>query len=368
MPTAAGSDPSLDYSFGFDEQLQQQWEWTERYATQPEILRYANHVADRFGLWPDLQFETRIEASIYDESAQRWIVRTSTGDVVSAQHVIMAVGTPSTPKLPEIDGIETFTGATYQTSRWPHEGVDFTGKRVAVIGTGSSAIQSIPLIAQQAGQLVVFQRTANFSVPALNRYYGTVNRDNVTLVNVRRTPITRITATGIDTTDTSFEFDAIIYATGFDALTGSLVAVDVTGRAGVTLKEAWKDGPMTYLGLAASGFPNFHLITGPQSPSVLANMMVAIEQHVDWIADAMVHLRNQNLHTMEASAAAAERWAAHNAEVGNMTLFPQSNSWYMGSNVPGKPRVLLPYLGGFGVYAEQCDKIAASDYEGFVLA
>ncbi|MGF1599760.1 MAG: flavin-containing monooxygenase [Acidimicrobiales bacterium] len=483
-PGARCDVTSMDYSYSFDPELEQEWTWSEKYATQPEILRYANHVADRYDLWPDMQFDSRIEGATFDETANRWTVRTSTGDVVSCQHVVMAVGTLSAPKLPEIEGVDAFDGEVYQTQRWPHEGVDFTGKRVGVIGTGSSAIQSIPLIAAQAAHTTVFQRTPNFSMPAGNRpltdeevaerkaayrdyraacresffgipiegepkmafdvseeerdatyqagwdagnlvgligaygdvlfdkaandtaaefirrkirsivddpqlaedlcpddypvgtkrpcldtgYYETFNRENVRLVNLRRNPITKITATGVETADETFEFDAIVYATGFDAMTGSLVNVDVKGRNGVTLKEAWADGPRTYLGLAAAGFPNFHLVTGPQSPSVLSNMMVSIEQHIDWIADAVAHLRDHGLHTIEATPEAVDAWVTHSNEVGDQTLYPLANSWYMGANVPGKPRVFLPYVGGVGPYRQKCDEVAAAGYEGFVLS
>ena len=483
-PGARCDVQSLDYSFSFDSELEQEWEWTEKFSTQPEILRYANHVADRYDLWQDMQFNTRIEAAHFDEGAGRWIVRTDQGDVVSAQHVVMAVGTLSTPKLPETPGIETYQGETYQTQKWPHGGVDFTGRRVAVIGTGSSAIQSIPLIAEQAAHLTVFQRTPNFSMPAGNRlldadevaerradypayrqmaresffgipipgepkmafevsdderdatyqagweagnlvaligaygdilfdkaandtaaefirskirdivddpevaedlcptdypvgtkrpcldtnYYATFNRPNVRLVNLRKTPITQLTPQGIDTSEESFEFDAIVYATGFDAMTGSLVAVNVRGVGGVELKEAWSDGPMTYLGLAVSGFPNFYTVTGPQSPSVLSNMMVSIEQHVDWIADCMVYMRDNGYSTIECTPEDQLAWVEHSSELGDQTLYPLANSWYMGANVPGKPRVFLPYIGGVGPYREKCDQVAANGYEGFKLA
>ncbi len=475
---------SVDYSFSFDPELEQEWEWSEKYATQPEILRYANHVADRYELWPDMQFDTRIEAAHWNEGLGRWLVSTSAGDLVSAGHVVMAVGTLSAPKLPEIPGIETYQGATYQTQKWPHEGVDFTGKRVAVIGTGSSAIQSIPLIAAQAAHTTVFQRTPNYSMPAGNRpldpaevadlkanyrdyrqrakesffgvpvetdprtafevsekerqatyqagwdsgnlvgligayadilfnkeandtaaefirnqirsivkdpetaealcpkdypvgtkrpcldtnYYQTFNKPNVRLVNLRNNPITEITPTGIKVGGEEIEVDAIVYATGFDAMTGSFTRVDIQGVGGVKLAEEWADGPRTYLGVAMAGFPNFWAVTGPQSPSVLSNMMVSIEQHVDWITDCLVNLRDKGLTTIEAEASAQEAWVEHSAELGNQTLYPLANSWYMGANVPGKPRVFLPYIGGCGPYRERCDEVATKGYEGFKLA
>ncbi len=483
-PGARCDVASVDYSFSFDPELEKEWVWSEKYSTQPEILRYANHVADRYKLWPDMQFDTRIESSYFDEAAGRWTVRTSQGDVVSAQHLVMAVGTLSAPKLPEIPGIESFKGATYQTSRWPHEGVDFTGLRVGVIGTGSSAIQSIPIMAAQASEFTVFQRTPNFSMPAGNRpvsqaeadeikagypnyrqaakesffgvpmpadikgcfevsdeereatyqagwdagslvgligafndvlydqkandtaaafihnkirsivkdpevadalcptnhpvgtkrpcldtgYYETFNLDHVRLVNLLKTPITEITPTGINTAEESFEFDAIVYATGFDAMTGSFVRVDIRGRDGQELKEVWKDGPKTYLGLGVAGFPNFYTVTGPQSPSVLSNMMVSIEQHIDWIAECMEYMADQGFATIEPTSDSAEAWVEHSIELGDQTLYPMANSWYMGANVPGKPRVFLPYVGGCGPYREKCNEVAAKGYEGFELA
>jgi len=474
---------SVDYSFSFDPELEQEWEWSEKYATQPEILRYANHVADRYDLWPDMQFNTRIEAAHWNEELGRWLVSTSAGDLVSVGHVVMAVGTLSAPKLPEIPGIETYQGATYQTQKWPHEGVDFTGKRVAVIGTGSSAIQSIPLIAEQAAHTTVFQRTPNYSMPAGNRpldpvevaelkanyrdyrqrakesffgvpvetdprtafevseeerqatyqagwdsgnlvgligayadilfnkeandtaaefirnqirsivkdpetaealcpkdypvgtkrpcldtnYYQTFNKPNVRLVDLRKTPITEITPKGIKVGGEEIEVDAIVYATGFDAMTGSFTRVDIRGTGGAKLADEWADGPRTYLGVAMAGFPNFWAVTGPQSPSVLSNMMVSIEQHVDWITDCLVYLRDKGLHTIEATPEAQDAWVEHSNEIGNQTLYPLANSWYMGANVPGKPRVFLPYIGGCGPYREKCDEVAAKGYEGFKL-
>jgi cation diffusion facilitator CzcD-associated flavoprotein CzcO len=475
---------SIDYSFSFDPELEQEWVWEEKYATQPEILRYANHVADRYQLWPDMQFNTRIDAAHFNEGIGRWIVRTDQGDVISAQHVVMAVGTLSAPKLPEIPGIESYQGATYQTQKWPHEGVDLTGQRVAVIGTGSSAIQAIPLIAEQAAHLTVFQRTPNYSMPAGNRptdpdqiaelkanyrpyrqaakesffgvpvegtpkmafevseaerqatyqkgwdagnlvgligafgdvlfdkaandtaaefirnkvrsivkdpelaetlcpkdypvgtkrpcldtgYYETFNKEHVRLVDLRKTPITEITPKGIMVGDELIEVDAIVYATGFDAMTGSFTRVDIRGVGGVQLKEEWANGPTTYLGLAITGFPNFFSVTGPQSPSVLSNMMVSIEQHIDWIADCINYLRTNSYGTIEARPEAQTAWVEHSNELGNQTLYPLANSWYMGANVPGKPRVFLPYIGGCGPYREKCDQVAANGYEGFKLA
>jgi cyclohexanone monooxygenase len=482
-PGARCDVESINYSYSFSPELEQEWSWSEKYSPQPEILEYANHVADRFDLRKDIEFETRVDAAVWDDEQSRWILTTSKGDTISTQFYIMASGCLSHSKLPEIPGVASFEGPTYHTGHWPHEGVDFTGMRVGVIGTGSSGIQSIPIMAEQATQLTVFQRTPNFSMPAGNRpldpaevaalkarypehreaarqsgfgvpvqeptksaleatpeerdhayqagwdsgnlvgmllafndlitnkeandtaaefirnkirsivkdpqtaedlcpfdhpmgtkrpcldtgYYETYNRDNVTLVNLRREPIEEITPTGIRTSERRFEFDAIVFATGFDAMTGALVAVDIQGRDGLTLREKWADGTRTYLGLMVAGFPNFFTITGPASPSVFSNMMISIEQHVDWIGDAMVHLRDEGKAAIEATTEAEDSWVQHNVEAGDATLYPLANSWYMGSNVPGKPRVLMPYIGGVGVYRAECDEIVADGYRGFVL-
>ncbi|MDH4076634.1 MAG: alpha/beta hydrolase fold domain-containing protein, partial [Acidimicrobiia bacterium] len=399
-------------------------------------------------------------------------------------HYVMATGCLSLPKVPDVPGVERFAGDLWFTNRWPHEGVDFTGQRVAVIGTGSSGIQSIPLIAEQAAQLTVFQRTPNFSAPAANgpvrpehrakleadrdayreaarqstagvpitpsqepmftlapeeirrrleagweaadlltlnssfadvivnpaanevvqeffrekirekvtdpqvaedlsprtfpiytkrqcldtNYYETFNLPHVKLVNLRRTPITSITETGIDTTKESMMFDAIVFATGFDAMTGAIVAVDIRGRDGVELADVWAHGPRTYLGLNVHGFPNFFTITGPGSPSVLSNMVVSIEQHVDWITGTLEYLRAEGLETIEATETAQDGWVSHVNDWADITLFPQANSWYMGANVPGKPRVFLPYVGGVGPYRAICDEVVERGYLGFELS
>src|SRR5262245_38736622 len=482
-PGARCDVESLSYCYSFSPELAQEWVWSEKYSTQPEILRYANHVADRFDLRKDMEFETRIEKAVWSDSTSRWTLTTSKGDTLSARYYIMASGCLSQSKLPEIPGVESFRGPTYHTGHWPHGGVDFTGLRVGVIGTGSSGIQSIPLIAQQAAQLTVFQRTPNFSMPAGNRllsaleiaeikarypehwaaartsafgipfdagtrsalevskeerdaafqkgwdsgvlvslmlcfndmitnrdanetacefvrdkirslvkdpqtaedlcpydhpigtkrpcldtnYYATFNRDNVELVNLRRTPIETVTPTGIRTSEKTFTFDALVYATGFDAMTGALVAVDIQGRNGISLKDKWANGVRTYLGLTVAGFPNFFTITGPASPSVFSNMMVSIEQHVQWIGACMARLRDRGELSIEATEAAEDAWVQHNTEAGDATLYPLANSWYMGSNVPGKPRMLMPYIGGVGVYRQECDDIVANDYRGFIV-
>ena len=481
-PGARCDVESLDYSYSFSDELQQEWRWTERYASQPEILKYIAHVADRFDLRRDIQLGTRVTAAVFDETTSRWTVETDRGDRVSARFCIMATGCLSDAQVPDIEGLETFEGRWYHTGRWPHEGVDFTGRRVGVIGTGSSAIQSIPLIARQAAHLFVFQRTPNFSIPARNApldpeyerrvkagyaefrrqaresrvgfvterndqsalavspeerqrayetrwsrgglgfnatfadlltdqaandtaaeffrakiraivrdpavadllsprdypvgtkrlcvdtdYYATFNRDNVTLVDVRAAPIEAITPRGVRTRDAAYDLDSLVFATGFDAMTGALLAIDIRGRGGRTLREAWAEGPRTYLGIAVAGFPNLFTITGPGSPSVLSNMIVSIEQHVDWIADCLAHMRARSLVAVEATAGAQERWVAHVDAVGHATLYPRANSWYMGANVPGKPRIFMPYIGGVGAYRQLCDDVAARGYEGFAL-
>lgn len=480
-PGARCDIESLDYSYSFDPELEKQWQWSERYATQPEILRYLQFVADRYDLRRDIQFSTRVERADWDEDAPQWKVTTANGDCLTSQFYVMATGCLSLPKEPDVPGANRFGGTTYSTNAWPHDGVDFTGKRVAVIGTGSSGIQSIPLIAKEASQITVFQRTANYAAPANNgpvreehlqklqadrdtyheearwsragvplprseepfftvepeerqrrlekgfargdlltintlftdlvsnqaandsvaeffrdkvrakvtdpqtaedlcakdfplftkrlcletNYFETFNLPHSKLINLRHTPIESITETGIDTTEESMEFDSIVFATGFDAMTGAIVAVDIRGRHGIELKDVWEDGPKTYLGLNVHGFPNFFTITGPGSPSVLSNMVVSIEQHVDWITAAFEHLRNQGLKTLEATAAAQEGWATHVNDFANLTLYPVANSWYMGANVPGKPRVFLPYIGGVDTYRQACNEVVERDYLGF---
>jgi cation diffusion facilitator CzcD-associated flavoprotein CzcO len=482
-PGARCDVESMAYSYSFSPELEQEWTWTEKYPTQPEILRYIEHVADRFDLRRDVTFETRVTDAVYSDVTSRWTVTTNTGEVIDTQYLIMATGCLSTSKAPEIPGAERFGGPTYHTGHWPHEGVDFTGMRVGVIGTGSSGIQSIPIIAGQASELTVFQRTPNFSMPAGNRpldeaevadmkarypdfreaqrtsgfgvpieaatqsalevgddvrsatyqagwdagnlvailasyndtltskdandtaaefvrgqirsivkdpelaetlsprsfpfgtkrpcldsgYYDTFNQEHVDLVDIRKTPLVEITERGVRTSEDEYEFDAIVFATGFDAMTGALLAVDIRGRDGISLREKWAEGPRTYLGLAVAGFPNLFTITGPSSPSVLSNMIVSIEQHVEWITDCIEHLREQGVAEIEPTVEAEDGWVQHVEEVGNMTLYPTADSWYMGSNVPGKPRVFMAYIGGVGAYREKCDDVAAKGYEGFAL-
>jgi len=482
-PGARCDIPTVDYSYSFDPELEDEWTWSEKYATQPEILRYLQHVADKHDLRRDIQFSTTVAEATWDDEQRLWHIRTDRGDELTARYYVMATGCLSMPKAAEVEGLERYRGDVYFTSRWPHEGVDFTGKRVAVIGTGSSGIQSIPLIAAQAEALTVFQRTPNFSIPAHNgpvpekmrdaiagraaeyreaakwsvggipveptqvvtfsvtpeertaryedawqagelfailgvyadlmvnpdanaelagflhdkirsivddpetadtlcpkdhpfgtkrpcldtNYFATYNLPHVRLVDLRKHPFRSITESGIDTVDESLEFDAIVFATGFDAMTGALVAVDITGRDGVTLKDKWAHGPTTYLGLTTVGFPNLFFITGPGSPSVLSNMAVSIEQHVDWVADCIADLHARGVDTIEPTETAEAGWVQHVNDCADITLYPTANSWYMGANVPGKPRVFLPYIGGVGKYRIACDEVVDRDYLGFRL-
>ena len=481
-PGARCDVESMEYSYQFSEELQQEWEWSERYSPQGEILQYANHVADRFDLRRDIQFETVVRSAHYQEATADWEVTTDGGDVVRARFVVMATGCLSAANTPDFKGLSTFRGATYHTGNWPHEGVDFTGLRVGIIGTGSSAIQSIPLIAEEAAHLTVFQRTPNFSVPAGNQpldpdlvaeiksdyagfrarnralptgfgsrydvfedsalevsdaereqrleqhwqlggllfmrafgdlgldraanetaaefirekiraivddpetaeklcpdtvvgckrlcadtgYFATFNRDNVSLVDVSERPIDEITPAGLKTGGVEYELDALVFATGFDAMTGALLAVDIRGRHGLSLKEKWTAGPRTYLGLNVAGFPNLFTITGPGSPSVLSNMIQSIEQHVEFIADAVGYMDAHGYRTIEAQTAAEDGWVNLVNAMADMTLYPTCNSWYLGANVPGKPRVFMPYL-GFPTYVEKCEDVVAKGYDGFEL-
>ncbi len=486
-PGARCDSDAYIYGFTFDKQLLQEWEWTERYPEQPEILRYLEHVAKRHDLKRDIQFGTRVTGAEFDEKSKLWNVHFDKGDDVKAHYFIAAVGSLTTTNMPQIKGLESFKGKWYHTSRFPHEGVDFTNKRVGVIGTGATAVQAIPEIAQQAKQLTVFQRTANYCVPARNgkvdpevvkarkadyegvikrtresffgqehyfipksvleatpeererefdrmwdaggfafwlgnyqdmffnqesndicadyikrkirktvkapalaeklipkgyaygtkrqpldtNYYETFNKDNVLLVDANTDgAIEEITGKGIRAGGKEYEFDIIVFATGFDAMTGPLKALNLKGRAGRTLDKEWVDGPHSYLGISVAGFPNLFTITGPQSPSVLSNMPTSIEQHVEWVTDCIAAMRKAGQSTIEASAAAQDAWVAHVNEVVNTTLMVGANSWYMSANIPGKPRAFLPYLApeGVGGYRRKCDEVAANGYEGFELA
>ncbi len=471
---------SMEYSYKFSDELQQEWEWSERYSPQPEILAYANHVADRFHLRRHFAFQSSVTSAKYNEADKLWAVMTDTGDQVNARYLIMATGCLSAANIPDFRGLDGFSGPTYHTGAWPKEGVDFSGQRVAVIGTGSSGIQSIPFIAEQAKHLTVFQRTPNFSVPARNKpldpdlaasikanyaqfradayqqpaafgahfprredsvldatpderdarfeeywghggfmflsafgdigsspttnklaadfvrkkireivkdpdvaevlcpdsiigckrlvadsgYFETYNRTNVDLVDVSSSPIECFTATGLEANGRTFEFDAVVFATGFDAMTGALLQIDIQGREGLSLKEKWSAGPRTYLGLASAGFPNLFMMTGPGSPSVLANMVTGIEQHAEYIADVISWADERDVGSFEADVEAEDNWV----EVVNMrseaTLYPKCNSWYLGANVPGKPRVFMPFI-GFPDYVTMANEVAAKGYKGF---
>ena len=484
-PGARCDIQTIDYSYTFDPELENTWTWSEKYATQPEILRYLGFVADRYDLRRDIRFKTKVTEAKWDEATERWQLTTSSGTPVSCRHYIMATGCLSAPKPPEIDGVKDFEGKVYFTGRWPHDGVDLAGKRVAVIGTGSSAIQSIPLIAEQAAHLTVFQRTPNFALPAHNgpspsdrmdlfqsdraayreqarqsmtgvpypqqtvvswqlsdaerrerferawaagdlvhiltqlwadqavdidgnkivqdlirekiraavndpetaaaltphdhpfgakrpcldtNYYATYNRPNVTLVNLRQEPIKAITATGITTARRSVDVDVIVFATGFDAMTGAIRAVHpITGRGGKSLTDVWAQGPQTYLGLTVEGFPNFFMITGPGSPSVLSNMAVSIEQHVDWVVDRIAALRDAGFTTIEPTETAQAGWGRHMTDCSMVTLHRLANTWYTGANVPGKVQGLMPYTGGVGPYRSICDEVTARGMLGFKL-
>lgn len=483
-PGARCDVESMEYSYSFSNDLQGEWQWTEKYAAQPELLRYAGHVADRFRLREDIQFNTRVVSAEFDANKNLWTVSTDQGETVEAQFFIMAGGCISLPRMPEFPNRDSFKGKLYHTGTWPHEGVDFSGMRVGVIGTGSSGIQIIPQLARQAAHCTVFQRTPNFSLPAFNGpmdpqferwykkhyqarrekarytsagiaghplpdkgalevsteernrvyeegwnrgstgltrafkdilsnkdanetmsefvrekirntvkdpqvaalltptdhfigtkricldsdYYETYNRTNVELVDVRKQPIQEITPKGISTTEKEYELDAIVFATGYDAVTGAVLNIDIRNRDGLTLAQKWTAGPRTYLGLMTAGLPNLFLVTGPGSPSVLTNMITSIEHHVEWITDCLAYLRDQGIQRMEADSAYEDRWVEHVNEVANTTLFPLADSWYTGANIPGKPRVFLPYIGGHGNYRMKCADVAFKGYEGFKLS
>ncbi|MCC2626750.1 MAG: dependent oxidoreductase [Thermomicrobiales bacterium] len=481
-PGARCDVESLEYSYKFDESLQSEWAWSERYATQPEILRYIEHVADRFDLRRDVEFERTVTAAEYDEHSKTWRVTAAGGKCYRARYFIAATGCLSQPNEPKYPGQAGFGGDIYYTSRWPHQGVDFTHKRVAVIGTGSSGIQSIPIIAAQADHLTVFQRTPNFSVPACNRpllpdevaktkieyarfrehnleqpfafnlfvnpktmaeaspderereferrwsafgglqflgafqdlfldpaanrtaqdfirgkirkivkdpwkakmlmpsdhavgckrlcsdtgYFETFNRPNVDLVDIRAEPIESFVPTGVSLGGRVVEVDAIVYATGFDAMTGALSRIEIKGRNGCRLAEEWAHGAQTYLGLMTAGFPNFFMITGPGSPSVLTNMVMAIEDHVDWIANCVAFLDTKGMATIEASRHRQSEWMRDVAAIAESTQFSGCNSWYYGSNIPGKPRIFTVYV-GFTEYRKKIAAIAAQRYDTFAL-
>ncbi len=479
-PGARCDVPSMEYSYQFDPDLQQEWEWTERYASQGEILKYLEHVADRFDLRRGIRFETTVKTARFDEAAGSWVVETEGGDRVSAQFLIMATGCLSARYTPDFEGMEAFEGMVCHTGKWPEAGVDTAGKRVGVIGTGSSGIQVTPMLARDAEHLFVLQRSPAYSVPSQNRplgseeqneikarygefraeakrnragimyvlgensaldadgqelqreyektwdvgglgftaafrdifdsveanktaadfvrdkiayivrdpavaealtphtligckrlcvdanYFDTFNRSNVTLVDLRKGPIERFTKTGIVVAGTEIPLDVIVLATGFDAITGALLRIDIRGRGGIELKQKWAEGPGTYLGHSIAGFPNMFAITGPCSPSVLSNLVPSIEQDVDWIGDCIGYMRERGRQVVEATPEAEAGWVAHVNDVAQRTIYPLEDSWYVGANIPGKPRVFLPYI-GFPDYVERCTEVADRGYTGYVL-
>jgi cation diffusion facilitator CzcD-associated flavoprotein CzcO len=483
-PGARCDVESVDYTYTFSRELLGEWTWSERFSTQPEILDYARYVADKFDLRRDIKFEAKIVSARYDEAANQWTVTTDKGESITCHWLVTTVGCLSVPKDPDFEGLDSFKGQWVQTGAWPKEGADWAGKNVLIVGTGSSAIQTIPEVAKTAGHLTVFQRTANYSVPAYNGplpdyrqkevfadypgyleslkktrggqtfelgtdlmaaefspeeqrermeqawqfgrwnlqscfrditlsedtnrmvadffaekvrglvkdpataeklipkgypfgtkrlcldsdYFETFNRDNVDLVDINEEPIVRITEDGLQTSAKHYPADLIIFAIGFDAMTGPLVNLGIEGRGGISLKQAWQDGPECYLGIAAPGFPNLFMVNGPSSVSVLSNMILTLEHHVDWIADCIEAMRKQGRDTIEAREDATHEWAEHTEMVANRTLFPKANSWYMGANVEGKPRMFMAYIGGFDNYVARFDAVAASGYQGFELS
>lgn len=482
-PGARCDVESIDYSYSFDQDLEQDWTWSERYPSQPELLAYARHVATRFELYDNIYFGTEITAADWDETTHRWTLTTTAGDTYCAPFCMMATGALSIPNIPEIPGLDTFAGKLVTTFDWPEELSDFTGERVGVVGTGSSGVQVIPEIAQTAEQLYVFQRTPSYSLPSVNRpltseesaavkrnyparraaardsfdglpidnsglsacevserkrdamyqeaydngapfefqsiftdqltdidanttaadfvaktiearvhdadtartliptsypigtrrlcidtdYYETFNRSHVTLVDLLDSPIDHIDSTAVVIDTTRYELDTLVLATGFDAVTGALNRIDIRGRHGQLLRDKWAAEISSYLGLMAHGFPNLFTISGPLSPSVLSNMMVTIEHHVAWITDCIDHLLRHDISHIEATAQAEAEWSQHAKAVADNTLYPLTDSWYMGANVEGKSHQLLPYAGGVGAYRRMTHEIAADNYRGFQL-
>jgi len=482
-PGARVDIQSMEYSYSFDEALQQEWRWTERYAGQPELLRYANHVADRFGLRDGILFHTRMQGAAFDEAARQWVVQAADGRQWRARFLVMASGPLSSPNRPDFPGLRDFAGPVHHTADWPHTPVDFSGQRVAVVGTGSSAVQAIPIIAQQARELTVFQRTAAYAAPARNApldpdfearikadyanfrarnrrmhggfgnllppnpvsalaatpaqraaafeerwqvggfailgafndlltnleanalvaefvrgkirgtvqdpataallspthtigckrlcvdsgYYETFNRPNVRLVDVSQQPIDRFDARGLHSGGRHFAFDTLVLATGFDAMTGTMLRLDLRGRGALSIQDKWRAGPLNYLGLGIAGFPNLFNIAGPGSTSAFTNVIVAIEHHVDWIAACIAHLDAQGHRTIEATESAEAAWTEHVNAAARRTVFLSCNSWYLGANIPGKPRMFMPLADGFPRYADHCATVARKGYEGFVL-
>jgi len=487
--------PIIEYSFSFSDELQQEWDWSEVMAGQPEIEQYLNHTADRFDLRKDIKFNTKVKDAIYDEAANIWTVTTDQGDVYKAKYCILATGCLNEPNYPGFNNADSFKGDIYHTAQWPREGVDLSGKRVAIIGCGSSGVQAIPQIAKQAKELIAFQRSPVYTFPAKNapmnpdflaqakvdyddireqqrnnemgicnyrgpkkdkdpnaaptprpskklmditpeqrkqeikdfginvltlyvdtyynpeaneiactlyreflaeylgdeqkadalspknyplhckrpvidtEYYSAFKQDNVSIVDLRDNAVEEVTATGLRTTNGEYEFDVLVYATGFDAMTGTIKRLNIRGRDDVLLSDTWKDGPRMYMGLQSVGFPNFFTVTGPGSPSVVSNVLHSIEQHVEWIDNCIAHLIENNVKTIEPELEAQDAWVEHvnKAAEGSMMTAPTCNSWYLGTNVEGKPRGFMPYLAGTKTYREECEEVVSKGYEGFTL-
>ena len=483
-PGARCDSESHSYSYYFDKELLEEWQWSERYPGHTEVVRYLNYAADKLNLKRDIQFNSKVSSAHYSQEKNKWVVKTEQGQEFECTYLITAVGCLSSTNIPKFPGLDSFEGEWYHTGQWPHDGVNFNGKRVGQVGTGSTGIQAIPVIAETADHLTIFQRTANYSVPANNgplssdfqkyvkenredikktiqttpnghpfviserkvfdvndeereeifeeawakgglgfracfqdisfdkkandiaadfikrkirsivkdpetakkltdidhpyatkrppidtNYFETFNRDNVTLVDVKAAPIEEITRKGVKTKDGEYELDILVFATGFDAMTGPLLNIDIQGRDGLKLHDVWNGGPKTYLGLQVAGFPNLFTVTGPGSPSVLCNMPVAIEQHVEWIRDCISYMEENKISSIEATEDSMDKWVAHVNDAANVTLMPHAKqTWYYGANVPGKPRVFMPYAGGMARYRAICNDIAQQNYAGFKLA
>ena len=484
-PGARFDSESYSYAYSFSPELLAEWDWGEHFAGQPETLRYLNHVADRFDLRRDIRFRSRVVSAHYRDAARRWDITLEDGQCFAARFMITAIGPLSAPTMPAIPGVDSFKGPSFHTARWPHEPVDLAGKRIAVIGTGATGIQTIQEVAKTAGHLTVFQRTPNWCAPLLNakispeemvriragypqmfqrcqetfgcflhtpeprgtfevsdaereafweqryaepgfgiwqgnfrdimtdrkanaalsdfvarkirqrvkdqavaeklipknhgfgtrrvpletKYYEVYNQDNVTLVDLLATPIERITPTGIKTSDADYAFDIIIYATGFDAITGSFDRIEIRGAGGQRLKDKWQGGPMTYLGVMVDGFPNMMMLIGPHM--ALGNIPRSIEYNVDWVTGLMRHARDQGLTRLEATEAGATSWTDHVKALGVGLLSNEVDSWMTGvnRNVEGKQvRIINRYSGSAPAYRAKCDAVAAKGYEGVTLA
>lgn len=483
-PGARCDSESLTYCYTFDEELCQDWTWTDRYPAGPEVLAYLQHVAERFKLRQHFKFNAKILSATYKEDTRRWEVTTTSGESVSAKFFISAVGNLSVPATPAVPGIEDYKGRWVHTGAWPDEPIDFTNKRVAVIGTGSSGIQISQSIAKTAGHLTVFQRTPTYTIPLRNMpldpdiqrlwkskypdliktvrysdgglpfyvgtkslknanpeeqrkglqagwnlggfrfmfgifndigsdhdankvaadfvreqvdaivkdpstaallkptsyplgakriplqtdYYEIFNQGNVDLVDLLKNPITQMTANGLIAGSTEHEFDLVVFATGFEAVTGPLVHIDITGKNGQKLKNVWEDGPYSYLGLATPGFPNMFTVAGPGGPGLISNVPPTLEQHVEWVSGCINYLRDHKVDEIEASESSADEWIRHVHAEAKKTMYPYApRSWYDGSSLTGKTRPFPIYTGGFGNYRKICDNVAADDYHGFII-